>query len=96
MIKRDLPEYSPKTGARKSNGSPRHSPKGNGNAGTDRQSRLIEFVDQNDLPVAKDMETLSPKKSVDRGAGKKHVSLGKKGLVNSKGDGDVKQKLLNM
>ncbi len=43
-----------------------------------------EFVDQNDLPVAKDMETLSPKKSVDRGAGRKHVFVRREVIVTRK------------
>jgi hypothetical protein len=34
--------------------------------------------------VVKDMETLSPMKSVDGGAGKKHVSLEKEVLVARK------------
>ena len=54
-----------------------------------KQSSLIEWYDQNDPSAEKDMETLSPMKSVDRGAGKEHVSLGKEDLVNSLEDGDV-------
>ncbi len=45
---------------------------------------MIEFFDQYDPSVVKDMEILSPKKSVDGGAGRKHVSLEKEVLVTHK------------
>ncbi len=87
---RYLPVVSVNTGTRQSKnlpkirkGSPITLSKGNGNAGTDRQSSLIEF-DHYDLPVEKDMEILSPEKSVDGGVGRKHVFARKEVLVTRK------------
>ncbi|MHA2171323.1 MAG: hypothetical protein ACXAB7_15660 [Candidatus Kariarchaeaceae archaeon] len=45
---------------------------------------LDDYFDRHDPPVRKDMETLTPMNSMERGAGRKRVSLGKKVLVTRK------------
>ncbi len=56
---------------------------GKKHAGAD-QTNLHDFFDRNDPSVEKDMETLSPMNSVERGAGRKHVSSGKEVLITRK------------
>ena len=77
------PSLTPNNGK---NQTGRFQNNGRKHAGADlrKQSNVIEFFDHNDPSVEKDMETLSPMKSVDRGAGRKHVSVKKEVLVTRK------------